>query len=254
MTYIRHPFLLLNMNNAARIKIFLCFLILGWCPALLAQSGNYISLKQKTEILENKNKLSSEIDLFYDNDKQIITKYYHSSPDYIMVANALGEIKTYYPSRNEVTYKQISEMSSKRNLIYYFVNNLTDHLGLVDEGFSLASNSFEEQYYVTLWKPPSILNGIESVKMVFDNGVPVYSEYKAVKEKIVRKIYYLNYTDFVRFRMPMKIIEINYLLKGDSIISRTVFSNVKIADSPDNSNFNFKIPENAKPIKSTGSN
>ncbi len=229
-------------------QIFLLFQILAWCTSLLAQSGSFISLKQHSEILENKNKLTSEIDLFFDNDKQTITKYYHSSPDYIMVVNALGEIKTYYPTKNEVVYKQITEMSSKRNLIYYFANNLTDHLGLADEGFSLVSNTFEDQYYVTLWKAPSILRGIETVKMVFDNGFPIYSEYKANKEKILKKIYYLNYNDFERFRLPLKIIEISYLPSGDSIINRTVFSDVKVSTTADNSYFNFKIPENAKPL------
>ena len=230
-------------------KIFLLSLIVfGSCNFLLAQSGRFISLKQKTEILENKNKLTSDIDIFFNNDKLILTKYYHSSPSYIIITNALGEIKTYYPSRNEVTYKQLSEMSTKRNLIYYFANNLTDHLGLADEGYQLVSNFFENQYYVTNWKAPAIQNINGNVKMVFDNGLPIYSEHKINDKEIVRKIYYLNYNNFTQFRLPSKIIEINYLPKGDSIISRTVFSDVKVSSSPDNSFFNFKIPEDAKPF------
>lgn len=227
---------------------FLFFQILVCSSSLTAQSKSYISLKQHTDILENKNKLTNEIDLFFDNDKLTMTKYYHSSPDYIMVVNALGEIKTYYPSKNEVVYKQISEMSSKRNLIYYFANNLTDHLGLADEGFSLISNTFEDNFYVTLWKAPTIMQGINTVKMVFDNGFPIYSEYKTNKETILKKIYYLAYSDFERFKLPSKIIEISYLPSGDSIINRTVFSDVKVTSTADNSNFNFKIPENAKPL------
>jgi hypothetical protein len=234
--------------NITSKQIFLIFQILAFSTTLFAQSGNYISLKQRIEILENKNKLTRELDLFYDNDKQIITKHYHSNPEYIMVVNSLGEIKTYYPAKNEVDFKQISGMSSKKSLIYYFANNFTEHLGLADEGFSLISNTFEGQYYVTRWKAPSILSGIETVKMVFDNGLPIYSEYKANKEKILRKIYYTNYNDFNRFRLPSKIIEISYLPTGDSIISQTVFSDVKVSSKADNTYFNFKIPENAKPL------
>ena len=229
-------------------KIFLLFQILVCSTSLIAQTKSYISLKQHTDVLENKNKLSNEIDLYFDNDKQTITKYYHSTPDFIMVVNALGEIKTYYPTKNEVGYKQISEMSSKRNLIYYFANNLTDHLGLADEGFSLISNTFEDKYYVTQWKAPSILRGIDIVKMVFDNGFPIYSEYKSNKETILKKIYYLSYSDFERFKLPSKIIEISYLPSGDSIINRTVFSDVKVTSTADSPYFNFKIPENAKPL------
>jgi hypothetical protein len=229
-----------------RIYILLSFLLL--CVSLKAQTGTYISLKQQTEILENKKKISNEVDLFYDNNKQIITKYYHSLPDFVLIANSLGEIKTWYPASNEVAYKQISELSSKRNLIYYFANNLTDDLGLAEEGFNLSSNTYENQFYVTLWTAPSILKGIATVKMVFENGVPVYSEYQANKNKIVKKIYYTNYKDFSQFRLPLKIIEISYMPSGDSIINRTIFSNIKVSSSPDGKYFNFKIPDNAKPV------
>lgn len=217
------------------------------------QPKNYISLKQHSEILENKKKIANDINLYFDNSKLTITKHYYATPEFIMLTNALGEIKTYYPGTNEVGFKHIAEMSSKRNLIYYFANNQTDHLGLADEGFSLVSNTYENQYNVTRWKAPSILKGIESVKMVFENGLPVYSEYQNLKKKVMKKIYYTNYQDFTQFRLPLKIIEISYLPSGDSVINRTQFSEVKLASVPENKYFNFKIPENAKPIESTKS-
>jgi hypothetical protein len=228
------------------ITVFFVFLQLN--VSSFAQTANYISLKQHSEILENKKKIANDVDLYFDNNKKTITKYYHSSPEFIMLINSLGEIKTYYPASNKVAYKQIAELSSKRNLIYYFVNNLTDDLGLVDEGFSLISNTYENQFYVTTWKAPSILKGIESVKMVFENGLPVYSEYQSLKNKIIKKIYYTGYTDFTQFRLPLKIIEISYLPSGDSIINRTLFSKVKVSSSVDDDYFNFKIPDHAKPF------
>jgi hypothetical protein len=221
------------------------FLVL--CVSAMAQQGNYISLRQRTEILENQKKISNEIDLYFDKNKQILTKYYHTNPEFIMVVNSLGEIKSYYPGTNQVDYKQISELSSKRNLIYYFANNITEQLGLADDGFQLSSNTYENQYYVAFWKAPSILKGIETVKMVYDNGLPIYSEYLANKKKILKKIYYTNYTDYIQFRLPLKIIEISYLPTGDSIVNRTLFSNIKVSSTADDKYFNFKIPEDAKP-------
>ena len=226
--------------------LFLSLLLLS--VSSNAQPGSYISLKQHTEVLENQKKITNEVDLYFDNNKQVITKLYHSSKEFITVTNALGEIKTYFPANNEVSYKQFTEMSSKRNLIYYFANNLTDQLGLADEGFNLTSNTYENQFYVTLWKAPSILKGIETVKMVFENGLPIYSEYQASKKKILKKIYYTNYHDFTQFRLPLKIIEISYKPSGDSIINRTLFSDVKVSSSADGKYFNFKIPANAKPL------
>ena len=232
-----------------RIQLLCCILLFS--ISLNAQKKNYISLKQITEILENNKKMTNEVDLFYDNNKQVITKHYHSSTEFIVVANSLGELKTYYPNSNEVGYKQINELSSKRNLIYYFANNLTDQLGLAEEGFKLTTNAYENQFYVTTWTAPSYLKGVEKVKMVFENGFPVYSEYQTSKKKIVKKIYYTNYKDFSEFRLPLKIIEINYMPKGDSIISRTNFTDVKVSLTPDNNYFNFKIPDDAKPFGNT---
>jgi len=229
------------------IYLLLSLLILS--ISLNAQQGNFIALKQLTEVLENGKKISNEVDLFFDNNKQILTKYYHSANEFIIVSNSLGEIKTYYPGSNEVSFKQITELSSKRNLIYYFANSRTDDLGLADEGFNLKSNTYENQFYVTIWTAPSFLKGIETVKMVFENGLPVYSEYQANKKKVVKKIYYTNYKDFTQFRLPLKIIEISYMPSGDSIVNRTLFSNVKVSTSADDKYFDFKIPDNAKPLK-----
>lgn len=235
------------MKTLLRPTFHILFLLI-FCYSAFPQSGKYISLRQHSEVLENRKKLSNDVDLFFDNSRLTLTKYYHSSPEFIMIINQLGEIKTYYPATNEVSFKQITEMSSKRNLIYYFANNLTDHLGLADEGFTLSSNKYENQFYVTLWKAPVFLKGIENVKMVFENGFPVYSEYQASRNKILKKIYYTSYQDFGTFRLPMKIIEIGNLPSGDSIMNRTLFSNVRISDSGEDKYFNFKIPENAKPI------
>lgn len=235
--------------NLTYQKIFqiLCFSVFS--VSLNAQNGNYISMNQRTEILENKKKLTNNVDLYYDKNKQTITKYYHSSPEFIMNINALGEIKTYYPKSNEVGFKHVPELSTKRNLIYYFINNFTNHLGLADEGFQLSSNTYENQYNVTVWRAPSYLKNIESVKMVFDNGLPVFAEYQANKKKIIKKIYYTNYKNFTQFRFPQKIIEISYLPTGDSVVNRTVFSEISISPTTDNPFFNFKIPSDAKPIE-----
>lgn len=235
--------------NPTYQKFFQILILSVITISLSAQTGNYISMKQRTEILENRKKLTNEVDLYYDKNKQTITKYYHSSPEFIMNINALGEIKTYYPKSNEVGFKHVPELSSKRNLIYYFINNFTDHLGLADEGFQLVSSTYENQHNITVWKAPSFLKNIESVKMVFDNGLPIFAEYQAHKKKIIKKIYYTNYKNFTQFRFPQKIIEISYLPAGDSLINRTVFSEISISPTTSNPMFNFKIPDDAKPVE-----
>jgi hypothetical protein len=235
------------MNTLFNKLLFLSLIIFS-SLVMQAQTGSYISFTQKTEVLENKKKATSEVEVYFDNSKRTITKHFYSPKEFMSVTNPLGEVKTYFPSTNEVNYQQMQELASVRNLIYYFANNLTDHLGLADEGFTLVSNTYEGSYYVTLWKAPPLLKGIDTVKMAFENGVPVYSEYTSTDGKTLKKIFYTNYNDYTSFRLPAKIIEIAYLPNGDSTVNRTIFSNVKVSSIPESEYFNFKIPDDAKPI------
>lgn len=215
-----------------------------------AQHDRFLSLKQQTEVLENRKKSSNTIELYYDRQRLLLTKHYTSPDELLTMANQLGELTLYYPQRNEVLYRQAEGYASKRSLLYYFTNNLTDDLGLADEGFTLTSRNYEGNLLVSEWSAPASMQLIDRVKMVFEGANPVYAEYLTSKGKVTKKIYYTRYADFNSFRMPMRITEITYREKGDSIINRTLFSNVQLSDEAHSEFFNFKIPENAKPLTS----
>ena len=144
---------------------------------------------------------------------------------------------------------QTNDLSTKNELIYYFTNNLTDQLGLADEGFSLVERNFDDKYLVTIWKAPATMELIEKVKMVFDGPNPIYAEYISQKNDVIKKIYYTQYNDYNSFRLPLRITEISYTQPGDSTIKRTIFSDVNVSYTANSDFFNFKIPDNAEPIK-----
>lgn len=232
-------------------KIFQIVIILLLIVIISAQDikGQYISLKQKTELVEHGKKISSSMELFFDKGKMTIAKII-TSPDLIYIfTNRLGETKIYYPETNQVSYMQSDGMSSKNEMIYYFAHNLTDQLGLAEEGFTLASRSYDNQYLVTVWSAPATMDLIDRVKMVFDGPNPIYAEYISRKEKIIKKIYYSQYSDYVSFRLPLRITEIAFPESGDSTIKRTIFSELEVLPSPHSEFFDFKIPDNAEPIK-----
>ncbi|HKM94918.1 MAG TPA: hypothetical protein VJY41_14810 [Prolixibacteraceae bacterium] len=234
------------MNKIFQIVIIVLLIVTSSFQSL---KGQYISLKQKTELVEHGKKISSSMDLFFDKSKLTVAKVI-TSPDLIYIfTNRLGETKIYYPETNQVSYMQSEGMSSKNEMIYYFAHNLTDQLGLADEGFSLASRSYENQYLVTVWNAPVEMNLIDRVKMVFDGANPIYAEYISRKEKIIKKIYYSQYNDYISFRLPLRITEIAFSESGDSTIKRTIFSNLKVLPSPNSEFFDFQIPDNAEPIK-----
>lgn len=214
---------------------------------MFAQNNLYISFNQKTDIVANHKKTSSVFDVYYNNGKEILTKHYTSPNEMIIISNNLGEVKLYYPQSNEVLFKQMSEMSSKQSLIYYFSHNLTDDLGMSDEGFALTDRRYEENYLVTFWKS-STGQQASNAKVVYEMGNPIYTEYSTSNNKVISKKYYSNYQDFASFRIPTKIIEITYNNTKDSIVNRTLLTNFEVSDISTNDYFNFEIPEDAKPI------
>lgn len=238
----RHFFLLFVMQK----PILLILLLINL--AAFSQSS-YISLDQSTDVVENHKKVSNFVSIYYDQGKNTLIKHIKRPNEILIITNAIGEAKIYYPRTNKVTFRQMTELSSKNDLIYYFANNMTDHLGLADEGFKLSDRSYEENYMVTRWKAPSTMKVIDQVKMVFNQGVPIYAEYLTKEQLTTKKIYYRNYQDYYSFRMPSKIVEINYTSTGDSTVNRTVFSNVKVENNATSDYFNFKIPADAQPIQ-----
>jgi hypothetical protein len=217
--------------------------------AAIAQPGNYINLSQKTEVLKNTMKSTVLFDVYYDKSRTSITKHYTSPEEYIITTNRLGELKIFYPETNSVVYKQSDEFATQRNLIYYFANNLTNNLGLIDEGFTLVSSEYEDEYRVSYWEPASSAHVVSKVKLVFRGSNPVYAEYNGRNGEVLKKIYYSKYQDYLSFRLPMNLVEIVYAPNGDSTINRTIISGVLVNDSPTSDYFNFKIPDDAVPHK-----
>jgi hypothetical protein len=213
-----------------------------------SQQGRYISVHQQTEILEGKSKNTNNIDIYFDNHKHIITRHYSFPNEHVTIANALGEFKNYNFKTNEVSYNTLQALSSKTSVLYFFVNNLTDHLGLADQGFTLESSMYEGEFYVTNWVAPVSIKNIAKVKMVHKNGLPAYSEYLDNKGEVLKKTYYTGYHNLPWFRFPQKVIDIAYLSTGDSTITRTMYSDIQVSDVAESEYFNFEIPKDAKSV------
>ncbi len=227
------------------------FLLTSICLqlSLFAQHSRFISMQQQTEILEGNRKNTSTIDIYFDNQKHTLTRHFHSPKELIASTNSFGEIKTYNPVTHEVSYQHFPGLSSKSNLVYYFVNNITQHLGLAEQGFALNSSYSEDQHYITIWDAPVSVNNVASVKMAHQHGLPVYSEYRDNNENALKKTYYTNYHHLPGFRFPERIIDITYQPSGDSTITRTTYINIEVSENPHSDLFNFEIPENATSVE-----
>jgi hypothetical protein len=214
--------------------------------SLLCQTGDRVSVTQEIQVLSKGSKSIFKCDIYYNKEKDAIVTHHYYPVEFIKMSNRLGESKIYFPSTNSITIQQSQSLSTTNELLYYFVNNRISDLGLLKEGFKLVRTSHEEDMMVTLWQAPPTLKMINQIKIVFKEMLPIYAEYISTTGEIMKKIYYSRYSDFKTFMLPMRITEISFENKNDSTIKRSVFSNVRTSDFPDNNYFDFKIPDDAK--------
>jgi hypothetical protein len=213
---------------------------------LQSQERNCVSVTQETQVLSKGSKSIFKCDSYYSKENDAIVTHHYYPAEFVKMSNRFGEVKIYFPETNSVTIKQNQSLSTTNELLYYFINNKITDLGLSKEGFTLVSTAREEGLIVTTWQAPASLKTIYQIKIVFNEMYPVYSEYHSIDGFIIKKIYYSRYTDYKTFRMPLRITEITFNSKTDSTISLSVFSNVSTSDFPENSYFNYKIPDDAK--------
>jgi len=228
-----------------RIFAAVLFIVLPELTSV-AQTKDCVSVTQETQTLMKGSKSIFKCDIYYNKEMDAVVTHHYYPAEFVKMSNRSGELKIYFPATNTVTVQQNESYSTTNELLYYFVNNKTTDLGLAKEGFKLIKTSSEEGLMVTTWQAPVTLKAINKIKIVFKDMLPVYAEYQALNGSIMKKIYYSNYTDFRTFRMPLRITEISFETKEDSTIRLSVFSNVRTKDFPENSYFNFKIPDDGK--------
>ena len=113
----------------------------------------------------------------------------------------------------------------------------------------MLDTKFDGTKVITKWQPPlAFLAALKNVELVLDNYKPVYMAYYEPKGKMIRKVYYYNYKSVSNFlTLPLTVTEINYLDVGDSVLTKTTYSDIKLnKEVNDHQYINFIIPANAK--------
>jgi hypothetical protein len=197
-------------------------------------------------VLSNGTKNIFKCDIYYNKEKDAIITHHFYPVEFVKISNRFGEMKIYFPKSNTVTLQQNESLSTTNELLYYFINNKESDLGLSKEGFRLISTSREEDMMITIWQAPASLKIINQIKIVFRDMLPLYAEYLRLDGFIIKKIYYSKYSDFITFKIPLRITEISFENKTDSVIKLSTFSNVHTTDFPMDNYFDFKIPDDAK--------
>lgn len=185
--------------------------------------------------------------IYYQRNGNMVT-YFTDPRHYIVVSNKVGELKIYDPAKNTVQQYQNFLFSSQSSQFYYFFSGKSADMGLGEAGYVQEKTYAEKNLFVTLWKLKKADKKaqIQKVKLVFQGQRPIYMHYLDGSNKIIRKVFYYNYSQVENNSLPMATTEIVYA-DGDSTITKTTFSELKYNHQATGEYFNFKIPSNAKP-------
>lgn len=208
-----------------------------------------IMMEMHTQSLHKGKRADVNASLFYVAlNGQLITRYTRPI-EQVMITNNKGELAIFNEKDRTVYRTQSLEYSSENNLIYFFLQGKTSDLGLGQIGFQLMETKMDKGLVITRWFPPAGINHLFSqIELVHENFLPIYSGYYDVNKKLVKKVFFTDYTHFPEITLPLTITEFNYLPGGDSIVNRVKFSDVRINQRAVSPWFNFKIPHDAKII------
>lgn len=193
---------------------------------------------------------SIQSNLYFTADGNLVSDF--SSPrKYISITNNKGEVQIYDPKENTVVQFQNSLLSTNTTPFYYFFSGKTSDMGLRNAGYKIIDTKFDKNLAITTWQvvaPPKKGDPVYYVKLVHDQYRPVYMDYEDFNRKVIRKVYYYDYTQVGGVEFPKTFTEILYQDK-DSIVTKTEYSDFRINEKAQSTLFQFKIPENAKLAK-----
>lgn len=215
----------------------------------LNQSNNSIQVKLSIKKAFNGKIVKIEADQFYSlNDRRLISVYTYPE-NFIAFTNENGEIKVYYPNDNKVLVMQNNFYSSLSDVLYFFLTQNANDIGLSSSGYTLIKNEKKDGLLVTKWTDSNQNSTYPEAELVYEDYKPIYLAYKNGKGSIINKTYYGNYQLIKGKYIPCKITEISYTSTGDSIVSRKEYSDFKFDENVRKDYFNYKIPDDAKLIK-----
>lgn len=235
-----------------KLSIWLIILLTIPLLSFVLQSGSHqIKLTQNVRVLKNGKKIENISEVFYDYSKGTMIMHQTEPFEHYLYTDAKGEIKIYYPEKNEVYLSRDPNKITDQSILFYFFSNRLYDFGIRDMGFTVSKTEIKDKYVVTWWKAPNESMPIKQIEIVHDADLPIYMAYYNHNDEIIQKNYYYDYNKKgeVPVQVPQKILEISYISPKDSIITQTISTDIKYGLEASSKISQFKIPLNAKIIR-----
>ena len=190
--------------------------------------------------------------VYYEvTDGLLITKM-HTPFNQIVKTTALGQYSSYEFETNQVMLSQGADFSSKNSFLYTFLSGQINDMGLRKLNFKQIESNIEDGLLVTTWAAPANTANISPfIKIVSENGLPIFMGFYDEQMNITQKTYYTNYQPVSYLQLPFTITEITFTTETDSTITQRQYSNLKLNNEVEKRWIDFEIPSNAKVVSNT---
>jgi outer membrane lipoprotein-sorting protein len=235
-----------NCNQFILVTVFLVLGLLSFKS--IEENFERISLNMLSKKVINGKLIITNAEMFYNDQGKMVTHILAPFETFI-INNTKGDLSIYNPKENQVYKDYNFTQGTETSSLYYFLKDKNNELGLRTLGFRLNTSKFENGFLITTWFPPAqYMKLFSAVELVYQQGKPVFLKFVNNNNFVVKRSYYYNYTKVLNYNFPLAITHIEYGEKGDSIIEKTVFSNIKVNNSATSSYFDYVIPANAKVV------
>lgn len=222
-------------------RLFLVILLLLPCAA---SAQVRLSIDEKSVQVSDGKRMTSERSLYLHPDGKLVSVQY--KPSYLIsLSNNLGEMRSYNPKTNEVMVINDKGMASEQEMVVMFASGRYVDMSLPQQGYRQSAIRNEDGMIIKTFVPTNNTVAIAKVELVLQNQLPICMLYYNTKNECIRKVYYSQY-EYGRIPMPMRITEIDYPSKTDSIVRLSTYTNLLIGNDAKSEMFDWQIPSDAK--------
>lgn len=218
------------------------------CMCGVAYGQNRLSADVISRQVHKGKSMRVEKQVFYSANGNLVVHFTYPQ-EYYMVTNRLGETSVYQPKVNEVMQVNDRSITSETELLAVFMSPTYADLGLTRLGFVLAKVEKKDDDKVMTYTPTHLDDkAIGKAEVVVRDGNPIYCAFYDQSGSIVKKTYYSHYVVLPVLTFPTLVTQIAYDGKGDSIIRREEYRNIRTKDFAEGALFDYRVPADAKRV------
>ncbi len=232
-----------NHTHDRFMKRQLAILLLALLLPIAAGAQVRLSVDVESVQMADGKKITTERSICLHPDGRMIVEQRRPSHN-ITITNTLGEMRIYTPKTNDVAVINDKDLASSKDIIAMFASGGYVDMGLPMYGYTQSSIRNEGGMIIKSYTPESV-SATALVELVFQNHLPICMVYYNAKGEAMRKLYFSRY-QYDRLPIPMRITEVEYTPKRDSLVRLSTYSNLCFDGEAQSPLFDFQIPTDAK--------